>query len=665
MGIEHALWPAPGLRRAAMARRVVAVPVLHCVERAVSKRPIAQLDIENLVEFFQVKVRHEQTIWNFPLFPGSPPLDVQGIVNILAHFTIHTFNGIHYDMPILALALTGADNTLLKAAGDAIILGGLKHWQFYERYQCALPEYVDHVDLFDVAPGVTIGLKMYMGRMHAETMQDLPVAFDKPILPHERLGISTYCDNDLAGTALLGDGVADRLTLREAMSEQYGVDLRSKSDAQIAEAVISSQLAFRPEPRYVAHGYTFNYEPPSYVRFATAPLQALLQTLRTSPFMVSDKEEAHALGMDDVVRTGVQIPDTIKGKDIRIGQGVYRIGIGGLHSQESSVNYQTNLVAKLQDVDVKSYYPSLILSIGMFPTQSGTGFLNIYRKIYDTRLQAKADADKLNDLGLLSEAAPMQTISDGLKIVLNGTFGKLFSKYSKPLYAPELGIRVTITGQLALLMLIEMMELTGIRVVSANTDGIVLLIPTGMEWIVRSNVQWWEKTTGLEMEYTDYQSVWMRDVNNYIAITNKGKAKRKGVFASSGLLSGPQGKHPDKDICADAVVALLKDGTPIETTIRECKDIRKFLQIRQVRGGAIDLPAGVAIADGKYLGKAVRFYNNGRPGYIGTKDTGNKVAGTEGCTPMMTLPDYFPVDVNYGYYIQVATEMLSDIGITQ
>lgn len=62
------------------------------------------------------------------------------------------------------------------------------------------------------------------------------------------------------------------------------------------------------------------------------------------------------------------------------------------------------------------------------------------------------------------------------KIVLNGTFGKLGSKYSF-LYSPNLMIQVTITGQLALLMLIEALEAAGISVVSANTDGIVSRCP--------------------------------------------------------------------------------------------------------------------------------------------------------------------------------------------
>ena len=159
----------------------------------------------------------------------------------------------------------------------------------------------------------------------------------------------------------------------------------------------------------------------------------------------------------------------------------------------------------------------------------------------------------------------------------------------------------------------------------------------------------------------------MRDVNNYIALPMqddpKGKVKRKGIFAPGGLLSGPQGKHPDKDICADAVVAYLQHGTPLEATIRGCTDIRKFVQIRHCSRGAVDLPAGVAINDGRYLGKAIRWYYSGRPGYIGVRHTGDKVAGSEGATPIMDLPATLPADINYQHYIDVAKTMLYNVGV--
>ena len=597
------------------------------------------MDIECYRNYFLVKFRclHTEQETQFAMWEGNP-LNILGIEQLLKNATIYTFNGTGYDLPILSLALTGATNGALKDAGDDIITGGLKWWDFYRKYGIQQHP-VDHVDVMEVAAGVRIGLKMYAGRIHAPKMQDLPIEPGALISPVDRVNLSIYCSNDLDVTQRLVLELQQRLTLREQLSAMYGVDLRSKSDAQIAEAVIKAKLPFTPNRRYISHGYTFKYEPPAYIKFATPQMQQLLETVRSADFVVSDKEQAFEMGIAEAnTRTGVLIPDELKGRDIVIGNRVYRMGIGGLHSQEACESHYTNEHQSLVDVDVTSYYPSLILTMGMYPEQLGPDFLRIYREVYDTRLEAKPDPKRKAE-------------ADGLKIVLNGTFGKLFSKYSI-FYAPEFGIATTLTGQLALLMLIEMMELSGIRVASANTDGIVLIVPKGLEWLATSNVKWWERTTGLGMEESHYRSIHSRDVNNYIAITSEGKVKRKGVFAAPGLL---ENKHPDKAICADAVVKYLKDGTPIERTIRDCTDIRQFLVVRAVSGGGA--------YNGQYLGKAVRWYYGMQEGYIQYVSNGNKVAGSDGATPIMQLPTTLPTDINYDLYINIANEMLAQIGV--
>ena len=210
-------------------------------------------------------------------------------------------------------------------------------------------------------------------------------------------------------------------------------------------------------------------------------------------------------------------------------------------------------------------------------------------------------------------------------------------------------------------MLIEMMECSGISVISANTDGIVLSIPAGLEAMADQIVKWWERRTGLEMEATEYRSIYQRDVNNYIAITTDGKAKRKGVFGQGGVLSGPAGKGPNMDICADAVVAYLKDGTPIERTIRECQDIRKFIVLRGVTGGGYFVPAAAG-SEHVYLGKAARWYYSRHGGHIVNKK-GHKVAGSDGAMECMQLPDTLPDDIDYGRYHNSAMEMLAAVGI--
>lgn len=631
-------------------------------------RPLYELDLECYPTYFLAKFYNESTrqFYSFGMWPGQP-LDVLGIVNLLSMVTAVTFNGNKYDIPMLTLALYGASNAQLKEANDDIIVRKMQPWEFCQKWGIEVPSYIDTIDIMEVAPGVRIGLKMYMGRLHAPTLQDLPYDPDSALDGAGRFVIADYCGNDLYGTNLLRHEIWERIQLRQAIGERYRIDVRSKSDAQIAEAVIKAQLDFYPQKRYVPHGYTFNYVPPDYIQFSTPQMRELLDVVRNAPFVVTDKEEALMLyGEATGIRTGVNIPKELAGRDIIIGQGVYRIGIGGLHSQEQCAShFSIPGVQTIRDIDVKSYYPSLILTMGMVPEQLGPAFLIIYRAIYERRLLSKAESARIADLWeamgspeLKAEADALRTESDGLKIVLNGTFGKLFSKYSI-LYAPELGIRVTITGQLDLLMLIEMMECSGIRVLSANTDGIVLCIPAGMEGVADQIVKWWEKRTGLEMEANEYRSIHQRDVNNYIAIDTKGKAKRKGVFNQGGVLSGPQGKGPNMDICADAVVAYLKDGTPIADTIRNCTDIRKFVVLRGVSGGGTYISG----MEPFYLGKAVRWYFGTNSACYIADPKGGRVAGSLGAVPVMKLPDVLPKNIDYDKYIAEAMEMLGDIGM--
>lgn len=53
--------------------------------------------------------------------------------------------------------------------------------------------------------------------------------------------------------------------------------------------------------------------------------------------------------------------------------------------------------------------------------------------------------------------------------------------------------QVTINGQLFLLMLIEKLELAGIHVISANTDGIVSIIPNDKFELYCNLCHEWEK----------------------------------------------------------------------------------------------------------------------------------------------------------------------------
>ena len=145
--------------------------------------------------------------------------------------------------------------------------------------------------------------------------------------------------------------------------------------------------------------------------------------------------------------------------------GSYKIGIGGLHStHDKKVTHVAGKDHQIMEIDAASFYPTIMLNGGLCPSHIGQKFIDEYQRIYDQRIKAKMSGDK--------------TVADTLKISLNGTFGKLASKHSI-LYAPDLMLATTLTGQFTLLMLIEWFENEGseIEILSANTDGICLKFP--------------------------------------------------------------------------------------------------------------------------------------------------------------------------------------------
>lgn len=395
-------------------------------------RPEAELDIECFHNWFLVGITDKATgtEWDFQMVPGCP-LDTASIASLLRHFTIVTFNGMNYDVPMLCLALTGADCATLKAANDDIICNGLKWWQFNKKYGCYPPDYLDHIDVSEPTPGVRVSLKQYACRLSSRLVQDSPVDFNKPLPLEDAPEEIYYCRNDRKITRELRDTIDERIKVRVRMSERHGVDLRSKSDAQMAEAMVKAEWSrimadsvarfqnapvsngqtdlhhyphlavtnfdvdYHGNPRPIIphynHGTKFKVRIPEYVHFVTPYMQDFLNVVRNCDFVISDKDEAVELGYDPAgLRTGVLIPEELKGRDIVIGRSTYRVGIGGLHSQESSASHKSIPGrVTLRTADVASYYPSLILNAGMYPPQLGPVFLNVYRGFYDDRIGAK------------------------------------------------------------------------------------------------------------------------------------------------------------------------------------------------------------------------------------------------------------------------------------
>jgi len=594
-------------------------------------------------------------------FERSPDADFDRdkLVWVLNNFELVGFNTRKYDELMAWLAVWGSTNEQLKYASDTLItVDGMSGPKLAKEMGVKIPK-TNQIDLIEVAP-LRASLKTYAGRMHAPRMQDLPYDPAFPLSRAQARVVRFYCINDLDNTILLWKDLLPHLRLRVQLSEEYGQDLRSRSDAQIAEHVLTAECEkingyFAKRP-IIKPGTCYKYQPPPFIQFATPELQAIFRNICEADFVISEKGQPKC--------------SYLKGLKVRIGASVYKMGVGGLHSSEKATVHYARDGWLLIDRDVASYYPAIILNNGFFPKHLKETFLQVYRSIVDRRLRAKG-LMKSSDLSVAETNA---IISESLKITINGSFGKLGSKWSA-LYSPDLLIQVTLTGQLALLMLIEALHNVGINTVSANTDGIVIKVHESAYDELNRIVGLWEKHTKFETEETQYSAVFSRDVNNYMAIkkyydkkvkqwtttypelNHKGvpfktsdKVKGKGVFGETTLK-----KQPTNEICAKAVAEFLLNGTSIAHTIQACKALSDFITVKSVKGGAEK--------DGWYLGKAIRwYYGRGMRGTINYVKNGNTVGNSEGATPCMDLPEVFPSDVDYDWYINNAEGMLKSMG---
>ena len=540
------------------------------------------------------------------------------------------FNSIKFDLLVIWHAYVCQNAGVLKDSVNDLIVSGLRPQEVKEKYGFFTYK-TPHIDLIEVAP-LKGSLKLYGARLHCRSIQEQPFDINADLSDFEIEELKKFNCTQLDITEELFDFMKERIELREAIGNEYHEDLRSKSDAQMAEIVLSKEisklngkLVERPD---IPEGETYHYHCPQFLNFQTPVLINFLEICKKAKFKVNN------LGYLDA-------PESIA-VTLSVGDMEYSFGIGGLHSKEKCVKYVADETYKLTDRDVTSYYPNAIINLGLYPRACGPNFLTVFKGFKDARVEAKRAKNFTKD--------------KGLKIFLNGTSGKFSDRWSK-MRSPQLTMQMNLTCQLSILMLIEMLHLAEFKIVSANTDGVTIYHRRDKQEQLDSIIKLWEQKTGFDTEETLYKIYCARDVNSYFAVKEDGSVKKKGAWAEVGSQSGTKlDMNPQTLICADAIEALLSKGVPIEETIKNCKDFTRFITVRQAK-------APGAHWKREYLGRVVRwYYAKGETGAIHAVATNNKVADSDGAKPCMELPDGIPEDLNYDWYIKRTREILYDIG---
>lgn len=392
-------------------------------------------------------------------------------------------------------------------------------------------------------------------------------SFERYLHPAWKKEMEEYNDNDVFICCELVRMNQEEIRLRYMISKEYEINVLSASRSTIADKVIvklySKFTGLHPkrfiDTKTIRRKIEVSEILSDKIQFLSPQLNDLLQSLR-SLVLRGEKGEFE--------------------RTFTYAGTSYTLATGGLHSNEIPAIYVADDKQTIVDRDVTSYYPNLIRSLKVCQKHlNPKAWFRIADTIVDERTEHKHLA-KDKSLSLILQIKHF-TAAACLKIVANaGIFGKMGSEKSflcdkKAMY------KVTINGQLFLLMLIERLEDAGIHVISANTDGIVTIVPKGLEETADNICHWWEKHLGLELEFTSYSKYITEGVNSYLTVKTDGKKKFKGRMNPKMYLEDLS-KGYNSPIVAKAVTEYFINGTPVMETLRNSKSILDFCRTQNV-----------------------------------------------------------------------------------
>lgn len=433
------------------------------------------------------------------------------------------YNSRDYDQYILKAILCGFNP---KEVNDHIILKKRKGWE----YSSLLRNYP--LNNFDIMPlGRSLKqLEGFMGHDIRET--SVPFDIDRKLTPAEIEETFRYCAHDVEETVEVFLRRKVEFDAHLSLIRLFGMPLEfiSKSQAQLAAGILcASRVQLDDE---------FDIEMPD--------------TLQLGKYQyVAD------WFMDQSNR------DYKKSLNTTIAGIPHVVAWGGVHGAVSKYQYSCGPDELLVMADVSQLYPCLMLEYRLLSRGCPE---SAYKILADTI----ATSIRLKEEGKKKEREPYKRFNN----IIYGAEGDK----TNPMYDPLHRNLVCIFGQVLIIDLIEKIEGFA-QLIQSNTDGILVKIKRDDFNRLDDVVYEWERRTRLNMTFDVYQKVIQKDVNNYIVIDHKGKTKTKGAY-----VKGLSDLDYDLPIVNEAVVQYFTEGIPVERTINECQELKKFQKIVRVSG---------------------------------------------------------------------------------
>lgn len=455
------------------------------------------------------------------------------------------YNIKHYDNYIMKGVLAEYEPARIKSINDFIIKEGKFGWE-YDFGEYRFLKVPPSCDLIQDVVG-RFSLKEIEGNLCLNIVEST-VSFDinRPLNNLELEEMTEYCWHDVDAVEELWNVRYNNYILPKIhVGEKAG--LSPEKSLYYTNAQLTA-LILKAEP--VARNDEYDYVYPKTLDLKRIPKEVI-------EFVEKYKRGEIKVGKDDMEdeekmsKSKFKLPFNV--------QGVPHImGLGGLHGAIPTYFEESDENRVILIADVTSFYPSLIIKYNYL--SRNVPDRQLFIDIFNERVEAKAKGIKL--------------IANALKLVINTVFGATI-RSTNPLYDPLMGRSICISGQLFLLMLIDMLaEVPTFKLIQSNTDGIMFSVDRAYEDRARAKIADWEAETMFGMECDEIERVVQKDVNNYVMVSSNGDIKTKGGYVSN----YPEGsfKNNSYSIVAKAVVEYFVNGTPVEETINNCNDIYQF-----------------------------------------------------------------------------------------
>ena len=472
------------------------------------------------------------------------------------------FNNVGFDYPVLHYILMSSKVTpdMIYSRAMQIINSDDRFGNQVRPSDC----WVKQVDLykihhFDNKARMT-SLKALEFNMRLPNISDLPFPVGTTLSEQGMNVLGSYCMDDVNATLTFYNESKEQLAFRDQLNSRYpGRDFTNYNDVKIGKEFFQMRLEEKGVPCY------------SYGEFGREPRQTPRQSIRLAEcvpaFVQFSNPEFERIRQHFLRTTITETKGAFKDLVATVNRLPFVFGTGGIHASVENESFHADDEWMIYDVDVTSLYPSLAIEHGIYPAHLGPEFVTVYRTLREERLKYKK--------GTTENAA--------FKLALNGVYGASNDKFSC-FYDPLYTMKITVGGQLMIAMLAEqLMEVEGLRIIQANTDGITMYLPRTAKFLVDAVCSRWEALTRLSLESVEYDLVATADVNSYIARKPDGTVKRKGRYEYDVLW------HQDGSSLVIPKVAekVILEGASIRDTLRNWPDKMDFMLRAKANKGTV------------------------------------------------------------------------------